>query len=305
MDTTSNTGPNTGQNSTKPQFTPDFVTSYTMVGNQVMPMARPVPRRLVGVWAHPDDEAYLSAGLMGRVTDAGGDVTVVTATRGEKGTDDPDLYDRDEFGAFRESELRTSLAEVGVDDVRFLGMRDGECDLVPDERAVQAIVDVLVAVRPDVVVTFGPDGMTNHPDHRAVSRWTTEAVRRVADIVPGIDLFYATQTRAHMDRFAALHAEIGIFDDFGGRGGPAIPQSCVDLESRLTDTEVDRKRRVLAGHASQTDGLAAMMGEETYRAWSRTEVFRRPTARELAECPLAATFDALDDRPQRELAGVA
>jgi LmbE family N-acetylglucosaminyl deacetylase len=278
-----------------PALTDGMVTSYTMVGNQLMPMSRPAPRRLVGVWAHPDDEAYLSAGLMARVTDAGGEVTVVTATRGEKGTDDPDLFDRDQFGDFRERELRASLAELGVDQVRFLGMRDGECDLVDDERAVRAIVEVLEDVRPDVVVTFGPDGMTNHPDHRAVSRWTTEAVRRVA----GIELMYATKTRAYMDRFAAVNAEIGVFDDFGGRGGPAIPQACVDLECRLTDDELERKRRALKGHGSQTDGLARMMGEETYRAWARDEFFRRPTASELTRCPLAASFD-VDDR---QLAG--
>jgi LmbE family N-acetylglucosaminyl deacetylase len=238
---------------------------------------------------------------MGRVSDSDGEVTVVTATRGEKGTDDPDLYDRDDFGDFREGELRRSLSEVGVDDVRFLGMRDGECDLVDDESAVRAIVEVLLAVRPDVVVTFGPDGMTNHPDHRAVSRWTTEAVRRVADAVPGVDLLYATKTRAYMDRFADLHAEIGVFDDPAGRGGPSIPQACVDLEVRPTDGEAERKRRALRGHASQTDGLAALMGESTYRAWSREEFFRRPTAGELAECPMAATFDVAD----RELIGAS
>jgi LmbE family N-acetylglucosaminyl deacetylase len=270
----------------------DIVTSYANVGNVLMPLARPVPRRLLGVWAHPDDEAYLSAGLMGRVTDAGGHVTVVTATRGEKGTDDPARFDQDHFGAFREGELRRSLATVGVDDVRFLGMRDGECDLYPDEAAVQAIVDVMVAVRPDAVVTFGPDGMTNHPDHRAISRWTTEAVRR-----EGGDLFYATKTRAYMDRFADLHASIGVFADFGGRGGPSVPQSCIDLECRLTDGEMDRKRRVLAGHASQTAALASMMGEETYREWARDELFRRPTAIELAQCPLPATFDLPVDLP--------
>jgi LmbE family N-acetylglucosaminyl deacetylase len=288
-----------------PQVTRDFVTSYTTVGNEVMPMARRVPRRLVGVWAHPDDEAYLSAGLMGRVIDAGGEVTVVTATRGEKGTDDPALFDSDRFGAFREGELRTSLAEIGVDDVRFLGMRDGECDLVDDESAVRAIVDVLLVVRPEVVVTFGPDGMTNHPDHRAVSRWTTEAVRRVAEDVPGIDLFYATKTKAYMDRFADLHAEIGVFDDFGGRGGPSIPLACVDLETRLTDAEAERKRRALAGHASQTNGLVTLMGEETYRAWSRDEFFRHPTASELAECPLAAVFDVRDESGSHQLVGAS
>jgi hypothetical protein len=55
----------------------------------------------------------------------------------------------------------------------------------------------------------------------------------------------------------------------------------------------------LKGHGSQTDHLARMMGEETYRAWARDEFFRRPTASELTRCPLAASFD-VDDR---QLAG--
>ena len=53
---------------------------------------------------------------------------------------------------------------------------------------------------------------------------------------------------------------------------------------------------------------AALMGEETYREWSRNEVFRRPTAGELAECPLAASFDAAHTTVEgaaRELAGVS
>ena len=64
-----------------------FATEYVSVGNQAMPVARPLPKRLLGIWAHPDDEAYLSAGLMARVVASGGSVTVLAATRGEKGTD--------------------------------------------------------------------------------------------------------------------------------------------------------------------------------------------------------------------------
>ncbi len=90
---------------------------YTTVGNQLTAIARPLPRRLLGVWAHPDDEAYLSAGLMARVVAAGGHVTVITATRGEKGTSDPADYDQDHFGAMREYELRRSLSTLGVHDV--------------------------------------------------------------------------------------------------------------------------------------------------------------------------------------------
>ena len=63
----------------------------------------PKPRRLLGIWPHPDDEAYLSAGLMGRTTDAGGHVTVLTLTRGTKGTSDPADYDQPQFGARRDT----------------------------------------------------------------------------------------------------------------------------------------------------------------------------------------------------------
>ena len=136
--------------------TPRFATAYTSVGNRPMPMQRPLPSRLLGIWAHPDDEAYLSAGLMARVVDAGGSVTLVTATSGEKGTDDPALYDSGEFAAFRRAELVASVAELGVTDVRFLGLRDGECDVADNDTQVSAVIDVIEDVRPDAIVTFGP-----------------------------------------------------------------------------------------------------------------------------------------------------
>src|SRR5262245_47334102 len=70
---------------------------------------------LLGVWAHPDDEAYLSAALMNRVVNSGGRVVLVTATRGELGGD---TDDRQAFAAMRERELRNALAILGVTDVR-------------------------------------------------------------------------------------------------------------------------------------------------------------------------------------------
>ncbi|MGI9603760.1 MAG: PIG-L deacetylase family protein [Acidimicrobiales bacterium] len=242
-----------------------------------------LPKRLLGVWAHPDDEAYLSAGLMARMADAGHSVTVVTATRGEKGTDAEDpRFATSAFAAFRDQELRSSLSELGVDDVRFLGYGDGDCDLVPDGLAVAAIETVITEVRPDVVITFGPDGITGHPDHRAVSRWTTEAWRRTG----AGDLRYATMTDEFVARHADLHAEMGAFDEFGLDGPFSIPGTDLVSELALSDAELDRKRRALAAHASQTTGLAEFMGEATYRTWWRAESFRRPTATEMASCPL-------------------
>ena len=263
---------------------PIGITAYTTVGNSLMRMRRPVPRRLLGVWAHPDDEAYLSAGLMARVVDAGGSVTVLTATRGEKGTDDPGLYDAEAFARLREGELRASLLRLGVTDVRFMDLRDGECDLAHDATSVDVIAAVVAEVQPDTIVTFGPDGITNHPDHRAVSRWATEAWRRV-----GIgDLRYAALTHDHVAAHRTLHEQLGLFADFGDGRPASVSRSMISLECSLSEDELDRKRAALAQHATQTASLAAVMGESAYRTWWRDERFRAPSAAEIARCELPA-----------------
>lgn len=236
------------------------------------------PLRLLGVWPHPDDEAYLSAGLMGRVTDAGGHVTVITATRGEAGTADPGLSGQPSFASHREAELRASLGEVGVYDVRFLGFPDGGCAHVADRVAVPAIARVLAEVRPDLVVTFGPDGITGHPDHRTVGRWTTAAW---ADGGRRGDLLYAAKTPAFAREFAEVNERLAIFTGYGLDGPVVTHPWAVAAECALTPLELDRKRRALARHHSQTAGLAEVMGEPLYRAWASDEWFRRPTGAEI------------------------
>lgn len=240
-------------------------------------MGASLPTRLLGVWAHPDDECYLSAGLMARVVEAGGDVRIVCATRGEHGTDDAALAGTTAFGATREAELVASLAVLGVHDVRFLGLLDGSCSLADDDRMAAAVADQIGSFLPDTVVTFGPDGITGHPDHRAVCRWTT----RAAAIAPAGELLYATMADHHVARHHELHESLGIFDEL--EGGPrSVPRDELALVCSLDDRELQRKRRALAAHGSQTEGLAAAMGEHTYRTWWRDECFRAPTAAERA-----------------------
>ncbi len=261
--------------------TPRFATTYASVGNRPLPMRRALPSRMLGVWAHPDDEAYLSAGLMARVVEAGGSVTILTATAGEKGTDDPTRYDSDEFAGFRRAELVASVAELGVTDVRFLGLRDGECDVADDDAQIRAVLDVIEDVRPDAIVTFGPDGITGHPDHRTVSSWTTQAWNRTDRTA---ELLYAAMTQDFLARHAELHDRLGVFEEYG-RKPASIVTSEVELGCRLTPAELDRKRRALARHASQTVGLAEVIGEATYREWWIDETFRSATVRDGADSP--------------------
>jgi LmbE family N-acetylglucosaminyl deacetylase len=235
---------------------------------------RTLPRRLLGVWAHPDDECYLSAGLMARVVAAGGHVRLVCATRGEHGTSDPALAGTARLAAAREAELRASLSILGVHDLHFLELPDGGCDRADDAGMAAIVARHLGAIDADTVVTFGPDGMTGHSDHLAVCRWSTRAARARTEVL------YAAVTDEFAERHRGLHDRLGLFADRPGGRPDAVPASDLALRVRLDHVELVRKRNALRAHGSQTDALAELVGEDTYFGWWRDECFRHPTPSE-------------------------
>jgi LmbE family N-acetylglucosaminyl deacetylase len=222
---------------------------------------------VLGVWAHPDDEAFLSAGLMAHLTERGGRVACVTATRGERGTPDPASWPPDRLGRRRTVELRASLAAVGVSEHRFLGYLDGTLPEIPIGEGIARVRTVLDEIRPDTIVTFGPDGMTGHGDHIAVSRWATEAVREVER---PIRVLYATTTQEFGHRWGSVNERLEAF----GAGLPlTTPVEDIALEFRLHGAELDRKLVALAAQSSQIIPLIARLGEAVFRDWWATETF--------------------------------
>jgi LmbE family N-acetylglucosaminyl deacetylase len=235
---------------------------------------------VLGVWAHPDDEAYLSAGLMALARAAGNHVTCVTATLGEHGTDDTTTWPPARLARARRMEVAASMAVLGVGDHRVLGYEDGTLADQPAGQAIAVIAAVIDEIRPDTVVTFGPEGMTGHSDHRTVSAWTTaawEAYGRGR-------LLHATTTDAFADEHADLHARIPVF----GEGLPLrTPADEVALTVALDGDLLDRKLVALRAQATQVAPLVSMMGEEAFRSWWRTETFRSPVPARAAPAPLA------------------
>ena len=138
--------------------------------------------RLLAVFAHPDDESFGVGGTLARYAAEGARVDLICATRGEGGSvGDPPLCRPEELGALRERELRAACAELGVRSLRFLGCVDGRLDSCPWPTLVGEIVAAIRELRPQVVVSFGPDGVSGHPDHVAVGRAATEAVAAAGD----------------------------------------------------------------------------------------------------------------------------
>src|SRR3954471_11535425 len=91
---------------------------------------------ILGVWAHPDDEPYLSAGVMAMATQARSRVACVTATRGELGSADVERWPLDTLAAVRTTEMAASLAILGVHEHHWLDYPDGGCADVPVSAAV-------------------------------------------------------------------------------------------------------------------------------------------------------------------------
>ncbi len=155
-------------------------------------------RRLLGVFAHPDDEVFCAGGTMARAAEAGAEVMIVSATRGEQGQiRDPAAATRRTLGAVRERELRAAAAELGVQRVQVLAYPDGTLQRHRSSLGA-AIADIIRQSDPDTVITFGADGGYGHPDHVAISELTIQAFRtQVRDHNRGQRLYHAVFPPRH------------------------------------------------------------------------------------------------------------
>src|SRR5262245_61722011 len=127
--------------------------------------------RLMAILAHPDDESLGNGGALARYAAEGVDITLITATRGQRGwfgdpAANPGLQ---ALGQLREAELRAAASAIGIREVVLLDYVDGELDRADGEQVICELVSHLRRVRPQVVLTFGLDGAYGHPDHMAIS----------------------------------------------------------------------------------------------------------------------------------------
>ena len=162
--------------------------------------------KLLAVLAHPDDETLGLGGTLAKYAAEGVETYLLTATRGERGRFGAlgKCGDPSEVGRVRELELRAAAAVLGIREVCVLNYPDGAVDQVEAGVAIRAIVTHIRRVRPHVVLTFGPEGAYGHPDHIAVSQFTTAAVVCAAD--PGHRVDDGSQVDAYAPyRASKLH----------------------------------------------------------------------------------------------------
>lgn len=139
-------------------------------------------RVIMCVFAHPDDESFMAAGVACKYGEEGARVVLVTATLGEEGgAGDPPVCTKEELPAVREAELRRAVEILGFDSLDLLGYRDRQLASAPYAEVRGKLVNLLRSHRPQVVITFDPNGSNAHTDHVAISRFTSDAVQAAAD----------------------------------------------------------------------------------------------------------------------------
>ncbi len=139
--------------------------------------------RLLGVFAHPDDEVFCAGGTLAKYVAQGAEAMVVSATKGEAGQiRDAKAATRQTLGQVRKQELRLACERLGVQHVECLDYGDGTLNDVKREELAAVVLDRIRDFDPDVVITFGEDGAYGHPDHIAMSLATTEASKLVNEL---------------------------------------------------------------------------------------------------------------------------
>jgi LmbE family N-acetylglucosaminyl deacetylase len=224
---------------------------------------------ILGIWAHPDDDIYLTAGLMAAARDAGQRVVDVTATRGEGGSMDEEKWPPASMGEVRTQELLRSLEVLGVGEHHFLdGPVDVDMDTGLDPAGAEQVTRIMKEVEPDAVLTFGPEGMTGHVAHQDVSRWTAEAFAEVAK--PGARLFHAVFPKSVADEWLE---QLAPFDIFRPGTPKVVADEELDIAFTLPPELLQRKLASIKEHVSQIEALLEVFGDEGFGRFMGVEAF--------------------------------
>lgn len=203
-------------------------------------------RRLACVFAHPDDETFSSGGTIAKLAAADVRIDLFCATDGDAGkSSGVPVLSRAELGARRRVELAAAARVLGIASLSTPGHGDGVLREIDPDRLVGEIVFFLRRYRPDVVLTFGPEGApTQHRDHRAISRTATAAF-----FLAGLPTEYADQLR-EVEPYAPARLYYCAWDaPAPGAELKALSLSatcCVDVSAFL-----GLKREAFLAHATQ------------------------------------------------------
>jgi LmbE family N-acetylglucosaminyl deacetylase len=234
-----------------------------------MQVRRPVRKPIVlAVFAHPDDETFLVGGTLAHYARNGVEVKLLCLTHGENGYNaQMNEQERQALPQVRQAELARSCEVLGVQLLSMLDFPDGGLAEVSMLKLAQPITHTIRQERPDIVLTFGRDGLTGHPDHIAIHRATSFAFQIAA--FEGSALFYASLNEKTVARLSTRLP--GAFNNYPLQL-TGVPHAELDTIIKISHTS-GLKWAALECHRSQLgsfDGLTLA----DYELLSKSEYFR-------------------------------
>jgi LmbE family N-acetylglucosaminyl deacetylase len=213
-----------------------------MLGRMAVKRRCSMPGPILLVFAHPDDESSSAGGTTAKYTERGVSVALICATGGEKGTrlDVPPDVDT---ATAREAGLRAAAAITGIRNIYLLGYIDGNLEKADTGEMASRILNIMREVQPEIVITFGPDGISGHLDHKAISKAATLAFDMSTEAGAGPrKLYYVTIPESALTNVGGEHAN-GVIT----RPDDEVT-TIIDISRHL-----DTKIRALRAHSSQQD----------------------------------------------------
>lgn len=226
--------------------------------------------KLLCIFAHPDDESMGMGATLAKYSAEGVETYLICATRGERGWFGPaeENPGPSALGQIREAELRRAAETLGMKEVRFLDYVDGDLDAANPAEVIAKIATHIRAIRPQVIVTFPPDGNYGHPDHIAISQFASAAVVCAADAsyaaARGLPphrvskLYYMVDSEDFLNFIAPFFGEIA-FEVDGQRRGE------IGWKEWMVTTRIDASAyceaalRAIRCHASQLASIAPLL----------------------------------------------
>ncbi len=225
----------------------------------------------MSVWAHPDDESFLAAGILVSALHNGQTVICVTATKGEAGIQDENKWPAEQLGDIRKEELEKALKILGITNHNLLGYVDDCCSQANLDEAAGKIRALIDRYQPDSILTFGPDGWTGNPDHRAVSHWVERAIQNMEN--PPV-VYHVVGTSDHYTKhLKEADEKINIF--YNIEKPPILANEKCDIVYRLPREVCKLKCSALKVMESQTSKLFELYERDRlYEMWAEESFVR-------------------------------
>jgi LmbE family N-acetylglucosaminyl deacetylase len=217
-------------------------------------------RRMLCVFAHPDDECLGPGATIARYAIEGVEIYMTTFTCGEAGSIGiSNELDPDELCRRRVGELADACDALGITDHRIIGVPDKGVADVDREWAIAQITKDIDRYKPHVLMTFHHAGVSRHPDHIAVASYLEEAFERCEGDDAPLKLYQWAMSEEMASRY--------------DRDIAWAPENEINTVITPSAEAIDRKIAAIEAHVTQIDFFRSLQEKSDYRKMSVPETF--------------------------------